>query len=111
MLFWRKQKPSYERAMEWFKQNMVENKGIIIHTRQPEPYPEVTGYFIPTLYNWGEQELARTCTKWLLSIQLPDGSVPAPDGVPYTRALCRARRHGQHRSSATQSLRLDIDAD
>jgi malonyl-CoA O-methyltransferase len=97
MLFWRKQKPSYERAMDWFKQNMVEDKGIIIHTKQPEPYPEVTGYFIPTLYNWGEQELARTCTKWLLSIQLPDGSFPAPDGVPYTfdtgqimRGLCAA---------------------
>lgn len=97
MLFWRKQKPSYERAMEWFKQNMVEDKGIIIHTRQPEPYPEVTGYFIPTLYNWGEQELARACTKWLLSIQLPDGAFPAPDGMPYTfdtgqiiRGLCAA---------------------
>jgi len=97
MLFWKKQKPSYERAMDWFKQNMVEDKGIIIHTKQPVPYPEVTGYFIPTLYNWGEQELARACTKWLLSIQLPDGSFPAPDGVPYTfdtgqimRGLCAA---------------------
>jgi malonyl-CoA O-methyltransferase len=83
--------------MDWFKQHRVVDKGIIIHTRQPEPYPEVTGYFIPTLYNWGEQELARTCTKWLLSIQLPDGSFPAPDGVPYTfdtgqimRGLCAA---------------------
>jgi len=97
MLFWRKQKTSYERALDWFKQNMVADKGIIIHTKQPEPYPEVTGYFIPTLYNWGEQELARTCTKWLLSIQLPDGAFPAPDGVPYTfdtgqiiRGLCAA---------------------
>ena len=97
MLFWRKQKPGYERAMEWFKQHMVADKGIIIHTKQPVPYPEVTGYFIPTLYNWGEQELARSCTKWLLSIQLPDGAFPAPDGVPYTfdtgqiiRGLCAA---------------------
>jgi malonyl-CoA O-methyltransferase len=97
MLFWRKQKPSYEQAMDWFKHNMVEDKGIIIHTKQPVPYPEVTGYFIPTLYNWGERELARTCTKWLLSIQLPDGSFPAPDDVPYTfdtgqimRGLCAA---------------------
>ena len=65
--------------------------------REPVPYPEVTGYFVPTLYNWGEQELARTCTRWLLSIQLPDGAFPAPDGVPYTfdtgqvmRGLCAA---------------------
>lgn len=97
MLFWKKQKTSYEKAMDWFKQNMVEDKGIIVHTKQPVPYPEVTGYFIPTLYNWGEKDLARICTKWLLSIQLADGSFPAPDGVPYTfdtaqimRGLCSA---------------------
>lgn len=97
MFFWQKQKPSYERAMDWFKKNMVANKGIIVHTKTPVPYPEVTGYYIPTLYNWGERELARTCTRWLLSIQHPDGAFPAPDGVPYTfdtgqvmRGLCVA---------------------
>ena len=96
MLFGKK-KPSYQRAMDWFKQHMVADKGIIVHTRQLVPYPEVTGYFIPTLYNWGERELARTCTRWLLSIQLPEGGFPAPDGVPYTfdtgqimRGLCAA---------------------
>ena len=104
MFFWQKKKPSYERAMDWFKQNMVTGQGIIVHTKQPVPYPEVTGYFIPTLYNWGEKELARTCTKWLLSIQLPDGAFPAPDGVPYTfdtaqvmRGLCAA---GQFHTNA-----------
>ena len=97
MLFWKNKKPSHERAMDWFKQNMVPGQGIIVHTKQPVPYPEVTGYFIPTLYNWDEKELARTCTQWLLSIQLPDGAFPAPDGVPYTfdtgqimRGLCAA---------------------
>ena len=97
MFFWQKKKPGYERAMDWFKQNMVPGQGIIVHTKQPVPYPEVTGYFIPTLYNWGEKELARTCTRWLLSIQLPNGAFPAPDGVPYTfdtaqimRGLCAA---------------------
>lgn len=97
MLFWKKKKPSHERAMDWFKANMVPGQGIIVHTRQPVPYPEVTGYFIPTLYHWNEPELARTCTRWLMSIQLPDGAFPAPDGVPYTfdtaqimRGLCAA---------------------
>lgn len=89
--------PSYERAMDWFKNHMVEGQGIIVHTKQPVPYPEVTGYFIPTLYQWGEDELARTCCRWLISIQLPDGAFPAPDGTPYTfdtaqimRGLCAA---------------------
>lgn len=97
MLFRQKQKPSYERAMDWFRRNMVADQGVIVHTKEPVPYPEVTGYFVPTLYNWGEPELARTCTRWLLSIQMPDGAFPAPDGVPYTfdtgqvmRGLCAA---------------------
>ena len=88
---------SCAKALDWFKSNMVENQGIIVHTKEQVPYPEVTGYFIPTLYNWGEVELARSCTRWLLSIQLPDGAFPAPDGVPYTfdtgqilRGLCAA---------------------
>lgn len=84
MFFRKKKKPSHERSMDWFKANMVPGQGIIVHTKQPVPYPEVTGYFIPTLYNWNEPELARICTRWLMSIQLPDGAFPAPDGVPYT---------------------------
>src|SRR5215831_18712445 len=98
MLPWRKhQPPAHLRAMAWFRQHMVADKGIIVHTKEPVPYPEVTGYFIPTLYYWGELELARVCMRWLLSIQLPDGAFPAPDGEPYTfdtgqvmRGMCAA---------------------
>lgn len=102
MFFRQKQKPSCERALDWFRQHMVADQGVIVHTKQPIPYPEVTGYFIPTLYNWGEKALARTCTRWLLSIQMPDGAFPAPDGVPYTfdtgqvmRGLCAALKNGE----------------
>ena len=102
MQFLRKPKPSHQRAMEWLKANLVEGAGVIVHTRQRVPYPEVTGYFIPTLYQWGEREVARRCTRWLMSIQLPDGAFPAPDGVPYTfdtaqvmRGLCAAYAHGE----------------
>jgi malonyl-CoA O-methyltransferase len=85
MFFFRKpKKPSYERAMEWFKQHRIPGEGIIVHTQEPVSYPEVTGYWVPTLYQWGETELARDCIRWLLSIQLPEGAFPAPDGVPYT---------------------------
>lgn len=113
MIFWRKRKPGYERAMDWFKANMVPGQGIIVHTRQTVPYPEVTGYYIPTLYQWGETELARTCTRWLMSIQLPDGAFPAPDGTPYTfdtaqimRGLCAAI---DDVSGARESLRRASD--
>ncbi|HMW84070.1 MAG: terpene cyclase/mutase family protein [Pseudomonadales bacterium] len=113
-MFFRKNKPpSHERAMQWFKANMVADQGIIVHTRERVPYPEVTGYFIPTLYNWGEQALARSCTRWLLSIQLPSGAFPAPDGKPYTfdtgqimRGLCAALGDVE---GAEQSLRRACD--
>ena len=87
MFFRQKQKPSYERAMDWFRQHMVADQGVIVHTKEPVPYPEVTGYFVPTLYDWGEREMARTCIRWLLSIQMPDGAFPAPTEcrIPSTR--------------------------
>lgn len=84
MGLWKRKVPSYERALDWFKKHRVPGQGIIVHTRQPIPYPEVTGYWIPTLYAWGENELARDCTRWLMAIQHADGAIPAPDGVPYT---------------------------
>lgn len=108
MLWWRNRKtgsappqrddrPSHERAMAWARAHTVPGRGVIVHTRQPVPYAEVTGYYIPTLYQWGQTELARQYTRWLLSIQLPGGAFPAPDGVPYTfdtaqimRGLCAA---------------------
>ena len=43
MFFRQKQKPSHERAMDWFRQHMVAGKGIIVHTKEPVPYPKVTG--------------------------------------------------------------------
>lgn len=113
MQFLRKPKPSHQRAMEWLKANMVEGKGVIVHTRQRVPYPEVTGYLIPTLYEWNEPELARMCTRWLVSIQLSDGAFPAPDGVPYTfdtaqvmRGLCAAYMRGE---PAQQALHRAAD--
>ncbi len=85
MPFWQRHKvPSYLRAMQWCREHAVPDQGIIVHTKQPQPYPEVTGYYIPTLYQWNELALARSWTRWLLSIQLPSGAFPAPDGMPYT---------------------------
>ena len=37
-------------------------------------YPEVSGYLIPTLLDYGEQELAARLADWLVSIQNDDGS-------------------------------------
>ena len=36
-------------------------------------YPEVTGYIIPTLYDYGEKGLAGRCADWLCKIQHKEG--------------------------------------
>lgn len=40
-----------------------------------DPYPETTGYIIPTILNT-DKETAQQAGNWLLSIQFPDGSFP-----------------------------------
>jgi malonyl-CoA O-methyltransferase len=102
MMFLRKRVTGTQKAMQWLKANMIAGQGIIVHTRQRVPYPEVTGYLVPTLYDWGEEDLARSCVAWLVAMQLDDGAFPAADGVPYTfdtaqvmRGLCAALEHGE----------------
>ena len=43
-------------------------------------YPEVSGYLIPTLLDYGERELATRLADWLVSIQNDDGSFCDMDG-------------------------------
>ena len=67
----------YRRAIRWIKEHTLteaEGRAIIVSTATPVGYPEVTGYYIPTLLRWGYRELAVAYAKWLLSIQKADGS-------------------------------------
>lgn len=74
----------YENAIAWIKNNTLDNQSIICNTDKPEGYPEVTGYFIPTLMKWGYLELADSYTKWLCSIQKTDGSwLDVNNRMPY----------------------------
>lgn len=72
------------RALDWVRQNRAPTGGILLHHRAEHVTQEVTGYFIPTLMNAGEQELALELALWEASVQSADGSWAAPDGVPYT---------------------------
>lgn len=47
-------------------------------------YPEITGYLIPTLMQWGKIEEAKRAADWLEAVQLPDGSFKGVDGKPAT---------------------------
>ena len=73
-----------DQAIQWIKRNTVPGEGIVVHTRKRVCYPEVTGYFIPTLLSLGERGLARQYASFLCRIQQPDGSFLDPDGqAPY----------------------------
>ena len=61
-------------AGKWIEDNSVQGGGIINNTDVRQSYPEVTGYFIPTLLQWGFREKALDYAKWLCSIQKEDGA-------------------------------------
>lgn len=70
----------FEKAVSWIEKHTIPGKGIINNTDLVLPYPEVTGYFIPTLLNWGFRDLALSYGKWLCSIQNEDGSWSDAEG-------------------------------
>lgn len=74
----------YKKAIKWLKENTVINEGIINNTKLKKSYPEVTGYYIPTLIKWGYKDLAIQYAKYLCSIQKEHGSwYDTDDKSPY----------------------------
>ncbi|MBP5461137.1 MAG: methyltransferase domain-containing protein [Lachnospiraceae bacterium] len=74
----------FTNALKWVKTNSIENKGIAVTSQHRVIYPEVTGYYIPSLLQWGERELAISYAKYLCSIQKENGSwYDCTDTAPY----------------------------
>ncbi len=74
----------FNRAMSWIKENTINGNGIAVTSKEQMIYPEVTGYYIPTLLKWGEKELALSYAKYLCGIQKKDGSwYDSLDKSPY----------------------------
>lgn len=74
----------YNKAINWIDTNSIKGKGIINNTDLRKPYPEVTGYYIPTLMRWGYRDLAISYADWLCSIQHEDGAwYDTEDKNPY----------------------------
>lgn len=65
---------NYLFSLRWVQRYTIEGHGITVTSKQRKIYPEVSGYFIPTLLACGEKELAYAYAKYLCSIQKPDGS-------------------------------------
>lgn len=74
----------FRKAETWMLGHSVLGEGIINNTALPKPYPEVTGYYIPSLLRWGYRDLALSYTEWLCRIQKEDGSwYDTTDTAPY----------------------------
>jgi hypothetical protein len=71
------------KTLDYIKSQEHPNGGLRGWTGSPA-YPEVTGYTIPTLLQWGETELANRLADWLVSVQNSDGSFNDMEGKkPY----------------------------
>ena len=66
---------TFTRLLSWTRKHLdPQNGGIIISTGKRSIYPEVTGYFIPTLLEVGEYDLAHNFGRALIKAQHNDGS-------------------------------------
>jgi malonyl-CoA O-methyltransferase len=70
-------------AINWLKSNESRDGGIFVDSGNKKSYPEVTGYLIPTLIQFGERDLAIRNLEWLYCIQRADGSYTSPEGESY----------------------------
>lgn len=64
----------YKKAIQWIEHNNINKESIINNSDLRKGYPEVTGYYIPTLLDWGYRDLAASFGKWLVDIQKPNGA-------------------------------------
>ncbi|WP_374287648.1 methyltransferase domain-containing protein [Desulfovibrio desulfuricans] len=67
------------KALQWVEENTVPGKGVAVSDKNRHAYPEVTGYFIPTLLRLNKIDIALQYAGWLASIQNPDGSFWGPN--------------------------------
>ncbi len=120
-LFKRKQKTTLsldviaKRAKSWIEKYTVNNNGIAVCSAQPGTiYPEVSGYYIPTLLRIGDKTKAKNYADYLLTIQNQDGSWNEPSGkVPYTfdtaqimKGLCALIENGMDQNDKYKNALL-----
>lgn len=75
----------FKRALNWIRDNTIDGNGITVTSKERKIYPEVTGYYIPTLLQWGgERDLAISYANYLCGSQSESGAWYDSDGKdPY----------------------------
>jgi len=86
---------SAEACLYWIEKATWHKGGVAAWINLPlqekgPPYPEVTGYLIPTLMKWGKYDLADQYARWLVKIQQPEGCWLGMDRMPHNfdTAMC-----------------------
>lgn len=74
-----KLKNRFELALSWVERYTI-NDGISVTSKKLIPYPEVTGYFIPTLLAWNKVKTAKKYARMLVTSQLDSGAWTDPTG-------------------------------
>lgn len=64
----------YQKSIIWLEKNSIKGDAIAICSDNFSAYPEVTGYFIPTLLRWGYRDLAISYANWLCKVQKENGA-------------------------------------
>ena len=67
-------------AIQWIHRQHLDGQAMPVTDKNRKPYPEVTGYYIPTLLAIGEVAMAERFARWLVSIQNADGSFSLEKG-------------------------------
>ena len=81
------------RALQWVRDNELKGGGIRVHSRHAHAYQEVTGYLVPTLFAYGERDLADRLVLWLLCVQRGEGAYCSPDrATPFVFDTAQALR-------------------
>jgi malonyl-CoA O-methyltransferase len=80
----RKTHQSFAKNIDWIKSHTIDRRGISVTSRIRTLYPEVSGYYIDSLYDWGERDLGNSFAENLLKIQDPTGGFLDPSG----KSLC-----------------------
>ncbi|MFD0673615.1 glycosyltransferase [Cohnella sp. GCM10027633] len=69
--------PTTQRALNWILANRL-NGGLRVSAQDDLPYPEVTGYTIPTLLDYGYVAEAVRMAEYLVSVQSEEGAFSGP---------------------------------
>lgn len=78
------------KARRWIVRNTIQGKGIVITNKQRIIYQEVTGYYIPTLLQWGMRDTAIAYAEYLCDIQESNGA-----WLDFSKSRCSVFNTGQ----------------